>query len=126
MHSRRAGLVVVALVLLLAVKGHAQAVDMHSVIDTLLSKYKSAGQTWTVTIENAATHLFWLLATISLGWTCVSMAIKQSDLVEIVAELCRFIMFTGFFFWLLLNGATFANGIVNSLRVQVNQSIPEI
>jgi hypothetical protein len=44
------------------------------------------------------------------------MAIKQSDLVEIVAELCRFIMFTGFFFWLLLNGATFANGIVNSLR----------
>ena len=116
MHSRRAGLVVVALVLLLAVKGHAQAVDMHSVVDTLLSKYKSAGQTWAGTIQNAATNLFWLLATISLGWTCISMAIKQSDLVEIVAELCRFIMFTGFFFWLLLNGATFANGIVNSLR----------
>ncbi|MBV8225710.1 MAG: P-type conjugative transfer protein TrbL, partial [Verrucomicrobia bacterium] len=94
---------------------HAQAVDMHSVVDTLLSKYKSAGQTWTVTIENAATNLFWLLATISLGWTCVSMAIKQADLGELVAELCRFIMFTGFFFWLLLNGATFGNGIVKSL-----------
>src|SRR6516162_2096863 len=109
-------LIVVALLFGTLLTAHAQAVDMHSVIDTLLSKYKSAGQTWTVTIENAATHLFWLLATISLGWTCVSMAIKQSDLVEIVAELCRFIMFTGFFFWLLLNGATFANGIVNSLR----------
>ena len=44
------------------------------------------------------------------------MAIKQSDLVEIVAELCRFIMFTGLFLWLLTNGATFANDIVNSLR----------
>jgi P-type conjugative transfer protein TrbL len=43
------------------------------------------------------------------------MAIKQSDLVEIVAELCRFIMFTGLFFWLLSNGATFAHDIIASL-----------
>jgi len=76
---------------------------------------KYAGQTWANTIEQAAANLFWLLATISLGWTCISMAIKQSDLVEIVAELCRFIMFTGFFFWLLLHGATFSNAIVKSL-----------
>jgi type IV secretion system protein TrbL len=108
--------VVLLLLLLSAVPAaYAQAVDMHSVVDTLLAKYKSAGQTWTVTIENAATNLFWLLATISLGWTCVSMAIRQSDLVEIVAELCRFIMFTGFFFWLLLHGATFSNAIIKSL-----------
>jgi type IV secretion system protein VirB6/type IV secretion system protein TrbL len=102
--------------LILAVPvAHGQAVDMHGVVDTLLSKYKSAGQTWANTIQQAATNLFWLLATISFGWTCVSMAIKQSDLVEIVAELCRFIMFTGFFFWLLLHGATFGNAIVKSL-----------
>jgi type IV secretion system protein TrbL len=107
--------VLLLLVLVLAGVAHAQAVDVHSVVDTLLAKYKSAGQSWTGTIENAATKFFWLLATISLGWTCISMAIKQSDLVEIVAELCRFIMFTGFFFWLLLHGATFANAIVKSL-----------
>src|SRR5215471_11960689 len=94
----------------------AQSANVQGAIDTLLSKYKSAGQAWTGTIQNAATNLFWLLATISLGWTCVSMAIKQSDLVEIVAELCRFIMFTGFFFWLLLHGASFGNAIVSSLR----------
>jgi len=94
----------------------AQSANVQGAMDTLLSKYKSAGQAWTGTIQNAATNLFWLLATISLGWTCVSMAIKQSDLVEIVAELCRFIMFTGLFFWLLSNGPTFANGIIASLR----------
>src|SRR5258705_8301359 len=95
--------VLLLLVLVIAVPvAHAQAVDVHSVVDSLLAKYKGAGQAWTVTIENAATKFFWLLATISFGWTGVSMAIKQSDLVEIVAELCRFIMFTGFFFWLLL------------------------
>jgi P-type conjugative transfer protein TrbL len=44
------------------------------------------------------------------------MAVKQSDLVDIVAELCRYIMFTGLFYWLLLNGTTFSNDIINSLR----------
>jgi type IV secretion system protein TrbL len=113
---RRTVPLVLLLLLLLAVPAaYAQSVDMHGVVDTLLSKYKSAGQTWANTIEQAATNLFWLLATISLGWTCISMAIKQSDLVEIVAELCRFIMFTGFFFWLLLHGAAFSNAIVKSL-----------
>ena len=111
------GIFIIVLVLVgMPLTVQAQAVDVHSIVDTLLGKYKSAGQAWTVTIETAATKLFWLLATISLGWTCVSMAIKQSDLVEIVAELCRFIMFTGFFFWLLLHGASFGNAIVSSLR----------
>jgi type IV secretion system protein TrbL len=117
---KRYGLAI-ALILLLAVfvlapDAHAQTANVQGVVDALLAKYKSAGQAWTGTIQSAATKFFWLLAAISLGWTCISMAIKQSDLVEIVAELCRFIMFTGFFFWLLLNGATFANAIITSLR----------
>src|SRR6516225_6553977 len=106
---------VVMMIVALPLTASAQSANVQGVIDTLLNKYRSAGQTWTGTIQNAATNLFWLLATISLGWTCVSMAIKQSDLVEIVAELCRFIMFTGLFFWLLLNGPTFAHDIVASL-----------
>ena len=98
---------VVMMIVALPLTASAQSANVQGVIDTLLNKYRSAGQTWTGTIQNAATNLFWLLATISLGWTCVSMAIKQSDLVEIVAELCRFIMFTGLFLWLLMNGSTF-------------------
>jgi type IV secretion system protein VirB6/type IV secretion system protein TrbL len=101
--------------LLLAMRAHAQAVDTHSVVDTLLAKYRSAGQTWERTIESAASHLFWILAMISLGWTCVSTAIRQADLVEIVSELCRYIMFTGLFYWLLLNGPTFSHDIIQSL-----------
>src|SRR4029077_14055982 len=108
--------VLLLLVLVIAVPvAHAQAVDVDRVVDTLLAKYRSAGQSWTGTIQSAATKFFWLLATISLGWTCISMAIKQSDLVEIVAELCRFIMFTGLFLWLLTNGAAYGNDIIQSL-----------
>lgn len=109
-------ILVLVVFLSMPVVAHAQTANVQGVVDTLLGKYKSAGQTWTITIENAATNLFWLLALISLGWTSISMGIKQADLVEIVVELCRFIMFTGFFFWLLLHGPTFANAIVNSLR----------
>jgi hypothetical protein len=56
MHCKVEYLFFVVLVLVLGTSFtvHAQAVDMHSVVDTLLSKYKSAGQTWTITIENAA------------------------------------------------------------------------
>src|SRR6516225_3192779 len=106
---------VVMMIVALPLTASAQSANVQGVIDTLLNKYRSAGQTWTGTIQNAATNLFWLLATISLGWTCVSMAIKQSDLVEIVAELCRFIMFTGLFLWLLTNGAAYGNDIIQSL-----------
>ena len=53
-------------------------------------------------------HIFWIFATISLSWTCISMAIKRAELMELCAELCRFIMFTGLFFWLLTNGPDFA------------------
>src|SRR6516164_5857508 len=112
---RLAIMFITIVVLSTSVVAQAQSTGPQGVVNDLLGKYKSAGKAWEATIEQAATNLFWWLATISLGWTCVSVAIKQSDLVEIVAELCRFIMFTGFFFWLLLHGATFSNAIVKSL-----------
>src|SRR6516164_11756971 len=112
---RLAIMFITIVVLSTSVVAQAQSTGPQGVVDDLLGKYKSAGKAWEATIEQAATKLFWLLATISLGWTCVSMAIKQSDLVEIVAELCRFIMFTGLFLWLLMNGSTFSSAIIHSL-----------
>jgi type IV secretion system protein VirB6/type IV secretion system protein TrbL len=43
------------------------------------------------------------------------MAIKRAEMGEFFAELCRFIMFTGLFFWLLTNGPEFANDVIMSL-----------
>jgi type IV secretion system protein TrbL len=96
-----------------AERSHAAA--MSGVVDDFLGKFKNAGNLWEGTLKHAANGLFWILATISLSWTCISMAVKQADMGELFAELCRYIMFTGFFYWLLLNGATFANDIVASL-----------
>src|ERR1700752_4341565 len=97
MNQNRVRLAIISItaVVLSTSVAQAQSTGPQGVVDDLLGKYKSAGKAWEATIEQAATNLFWLLATISLGWTCISMAIKQADFVEIVAELCRYIMFTG-------------------------------
>jgi type IV secretion system protein TrbL len=112
---RLAIILITVVVLSTSVVAQAQSTGAQGVVDDLLGKYKSAGKAWEATIKQAATNLFWLLAMISLAWTSVSMAIKQSDLVEIVAELCRYIMFTGLFLWLLTNGAAFGNDIIQSM-----------
>ena len=43
------------------------------------------------------------------------MAAKGADIGEIFVEIFRFIMFTGFFYWLLVNGPDFAGKIIASL-----------
>jgi hypothetical protein len=47
------------------------AADVPAVADTILGKYKNAGTAWEGTIKQAATSIFWILATISLSWTCI-------------------------------------------------------
>jgi type IV secretion system protein VirB6/type IV secretion system protein TrbL len=60
--------------------------------------------------------LFWTLVVISMVWTFGMMALRKADIGEFFAELVRFTIFTGFFWWLLLNGPGFAMDIINSLR----------
>jgi P-type conjugative transfer protein TrbL len=84
-------------------------------IDAILSKFESAAKSWGDVIQGAAAKLFWMLALISLVWTGTVMILRQADLMEIMAEVFRYIMFTGFFYWLLENGPDFAGKIVASL-----------
>ncbi len=44
------------------------------------------------------------------------MALRKADISEFFAEFTRFIIFTGFFWWLLTNGPDFAESIFDSLR----------
>jgi P-type conjugative transfer protein TrbL len=84
-------------------------------IDQLLQKFSSAAKGWSAVILRAATSLFWLLAGISVSWTLITLIFKRADLLEIGAELVRFIMTTGLFFWMLTNGPQFAQAIIGSL-----------
>ena len=65
---------------------------------------KTNASLWASIIESVATRLFWTLALISMVWTFGMMALRKADIGEFFAELIRFTVFTGFFWWLLING----------------------
>ncbi|MBV6831288.1 P-type conjugative transfer protein TrbL [Xanthomonas euvesicatoria] len=83
--------------------------------DDILQRFQSAATGWRSIIESAALFLFWTLGTISLVITFGFMAMRKADIGEFFAEFIRFILFFGFFLWLLRNGPNFANSIMQGL-----------
>ena len=93
------------------------AVDSTGVLNNVLIKFETAAATWKTIMITRATWLFWLLVVISMVWTFGFMALRKADIGEFFAEFIRFTIFTGFFWWLLLNGPDFAISIIKSLRM---------
>lgn len=100
---------------LFSVSAHAQ-VDSAGVFDSVLNRYSAAAAGWAGVITTAATWLFWTLTVISMVWTFGMMALRKADIGEFFAEFVKFTIFTGFFWWLLINGPNFASSIYDSLR----------
>lgn len=84
-------------------------------LDQVVTEFATRASAWQTVVMNAAMWLFWTLGTISLVFTFGFMALRKADIGEFFAELIRFILFFGFFLWLLRNGPTFANSIIQSL-----------
>lgn len=96
-------------------EAHA-ATDPSGLLDNVLNRYSVAASTWATVIVARASWLFWSLVLMSMVWTFGMMALRKADIGEFFAEFVRFTVFTGFFWWLLTNGPTFATGIMDSLR----------
>jgi type IV secretion system protein TrbL len=92
------------------------AIDNANVLDDILVRYQTAATAWARVITDHASWLFWLLVTISMVWTFGLMALRRADIGEFFAEFIRFTVFTGFFWWLLVNGPAFATSIIASLK----------
>jgi len=90
-----------------------------SVLDQVVSKFQGKVKSWQSVIQGAAERLFWTLALISMVWTFGMMLLRRADIGEFFAEFTRFIIFTGFFFWLLTNavsGQNIAGTIIDSMQ----------
>lgn len=92
------------------------AIDNAGIMDNVLDRYSAAASSWAGVVTSAATWLFWTLVMISMVWTFGMMALRKADIGEFFAEFFRFTVFTGFFWWLLINGPNFASSIYKSLR----------
>ncbi len=84
-------------------------------LDQVVTEFAARATSWQTVVMNAAMFLFWTLGTISLVFTFGFMALRKADIGEFFAEFIRFILFFGFFLWLLRNGPAFANSIIQSL-----------
>ena len=118
--------VVIAMILTLFFSANANAelayfdpVSNQSVLDQVVEKFHGKVKTWQNVIQGAAERLFWTLALISMVWTFGMMLLRRADIGEFFAEFTRFIIFTGFFFWLLTNavsGHNIAGSIIDSMQ----------
>ena len=104
------------LVLMLLVGPAEAALNNMALLDTVVAKFSEKAIGWKNVMMNAATWLFWTLGTISLVWTGGMMALRKADMGEFFAEFIRFILFFGFFLWLLRNGPAFAASILESMQ----------
>lgn len=91
-------------------------VENAGILDDVMQRYQAAAVYWRRSITQAASRLFWVLVSISMVWTFGTMALRKADLGEFFAELVRFLVFTGLFWWLLSNGPDIAESIIRSLR----------
>ncbi|SET12633.1 type IV secretion system protein VirB6/type IV secretion system protein TrbL [Nitrosospira multiformis] len=119
--KKRISLETAALVLLLRLmltSSHSQAaIGNAECSGDILTRYQTAASAWATIITERASWLFWmLLVTISMVWTFGLMALRRADIGEFFAEFLRFTVFTGFFWWLLMNGPAFATSIISSLK----------
>ena len=96
--------------------GAAAQLTNQGMLDQVVTEFTTRASSWQSVVMNAALWLFWTLGTISLVWTGGILILRKADIGEFLAEFVRFIMFFGFFLWLLRNGPAFASSIIRSLQ----------
>jgi type IV secretion system protein TrbL len=90
------------------------------ILDQVITEFATRASGWQTVVTNAATRLFWILGAISLTWTGTMLMLRKADIGEFFAEFIRFILFFGFYLWLLRNGPLFADSIIKSF-LQLSQ-----
>jgi type IV secretion system protein TrbL len=113
---------VIALLLLTAVlSAHAQSTDSSfSLLNGVQSKFQPLQYQWGAKIKVYAQRLFWALAAVDFGWTCVTYIIEKNDIGDMFGSLVRKVMTITFFFTLLKMSDTWIPMILNSFT-QIGQ-----
>ncbi|HCK4697978.1 TPA: P-type conjugative transfer protein TrbL [Pseudomonas aeruginosa] len=114
----------VLFLVLFSANAHA-AVDNYDILDGIVKELKTVTETMAGKLVGFATTLFWSLAVINMVWTFGMMVMRKADIGEFFAELARFIITLGFFWWLLSNAVTgmnIAGTIIESMRDMAAQA----
>ena len=108
--------IILAVFLLMQTPEALAAINGQGIFDDVQNQFKIAASSWANTLTARASWLFWVLALISMVWTHGMLLFRKADIAEFYGEFIRFIIFTGFFWWLLTNGPTMAIDVIESMR----------
>ncbi len=117
-------LLIVSTLLITVVLASDALAGTGTIANNILDRFNTSAASWATAITAAASRIFWILVTMSMVWTFGLMALRRADLGEFFAELIRFIVFVGFFWWLLTNAVTGQNiaGTIISGLQQLGQT----
>lgn len=106
----------VALVAIFLFADSAQAADAGGVLDGVAQKFVSNAASWSSKMFEYAQRLFFLLALIAFVWQFVPLAASgfKGDIGDVFGPLLRWIITTGFFYFLLVHGAEYSVQIVET------------
>ena len=91
------------------------AIDNEGILDNILDKYKAVASSWQNVLLDSAQWLFWSLVLISMVFTFSIMLLKKAEISEFFTEVVKFIIFTGFYLWILKNAPAIGGSIIKSL-----------
>ncbi len=93
------------------------------VLNDVLNTFQASAASWGSIILGHAKTLFLSLLLISCVWTFGTLALQGADIGAFFAELIKFIIFFGLYWWLLTNAIPIASSIVDSFAIIGSQSI---
>ncbi|EBE2360220.1 P-type conjugative transfer protein TrbL [Salmonella enterica] len=105
----------IVVMVLFSYSSFASAAMNSNVMDEVLDKYQAAASAWSGVMIKYGTWLFWSLALISMVWTFGMMAMQGDGINTALAEIVRFFVVIGFFWYLLSNGPAIAMAIIKSM-----------
>lgn len=111
-------LIIVAL-LIISISAEAQAagnLDSHGLLDNILQRFAEVAHNWQKAITDYATFIFWSLAVISMTWTFGMLLFQGEGISTALAEILRFFVTIGFFWWLLEKAPEISTAIQDTLR----------
>ena len=115
MKPRKLHLLVLSCLFLLIFRfAFADGIDGSGIFNDVENKFLTQPKTWAGALTNSATWLFFTLGAISLVWTGISLVLRKGDIADFFSEFIRFILFFGFFLWLLRNGIQMGTDLINS------------
>ena len=83
-------------------------------VETVTDIFIRSGANWENALKTVALTLFQSLVVIEIVWSVGLTLIAGADLLGLLAVLLRQLIVIGFFYWLLLGGATYPLAIINS------------